>query len=211
MLKDAHARLVKQSQAYLKFCQTSGTLPDPRLFHSLHHELQVAAQLRPEAQEADVALRQACENLTRDVGESLMQLERWTNREALIQTCGQLRERLAAVTLALEQPHRAAAIWTLTLMTRDAEDRPQTNLSTTLGWSTTREQAERWLHSHGTFEHDYCFAVIEQVRPAPLGTLLSTVRWYRARWDLATDARGNPPVEAMAPPQGFENCGAFGL
>ena len=206
MLKQTHARLVQQTQAFVEACQR-GARPDTRL----RHKLLAAARLRPEAAEADVALRQACANLTSDIGQSLMGLESWTAAEPLAQACVTVRERLAGVALALAQPRRSAAIWTLTLMPRDAEDQPQAALATTVGWTETRAQAEQWLHGHGTLQHYYCFAVIEQVRPAPLGTIPSTVRWYRARWDLAQETVGDPQLEPIDPPPGFENCGAFGL
>ena len=206
MLEDLHSRLVERTQAFLVACEHD-QVPD----RHLRLDLRLAARLRPEADEADLALRQACDELARHAGESLMRLEGWTSEEPLAQACTQLRQCLAAVTLAMEQPRRAATIWTVTLMPRDAQGRPQATLARTFAWCTSRAIAEQWLHSHDTFEYYYCFAVIEQVRPAPFSTVLSTVRWYRARWDLVAGAGGDPPVEAIEPPPGFEGCGAFGL
>ena len=78
MLKQTHARLVQHAEAFVGACRRDA-VPDSHLRLKLH----VAARLRPEAEDADLALRQACTNLTSDIGQSLMALEGWTAAEPL--------------------------------------------------------------------------------------------------------------------------------
>jgi hypothetical protein len=132
--------------------------------------------------------------LVADVEAWLTALEGARDADAVLSACVDQRQRVK-LSQGARGRRASTEVWMVTTLPRDQEGRPDFTMASTISWHPTREEALRQVHDVSIWEYYYRFAVIERVRPWPIGPDAASGEWFE---------NGDDGVVSIQPPAGCE-------